>query len=97
MAEALGVEHLTGCLSRHTYNRPQVDTDKDKRWDNVEGIFSVTHPERLSGRHILLIDDVFTTGATTISCGEAILRAVPDCRLSIATLFVSKQELGISD
>lgn len=97
VAEALGVEHLTGCLSRHTYNRPQVDTDKDKRWDNVEGIFSVTHPERLSGRHILLIDDVFTTGATTISCGEAILRAVPDCRLSIATLFVSKQELGISD
>ena len=95
VAEALGVEYLAGVLSRHTYNRPQVKTSKEQRWDNVEGIFLVRHAERLAGRHLLLVDDVFTTGATMISCGEAILRAETDCRLSLATLFVSKQELGI--
>lgn len=96
VAQEMGIEHVRGCLVRHSYNRPQVETDKEQRWDNVAGIFSVRHPERLSGRHLLLIDDVFTTGATTISCGEAILRAVPDCRLSLATLFASKQEIGIN-
>ena len=97
VAEVLGVPLLRGALARQGHNPPQAQTDKELRWENVEGIFEVTRPELLENRHLLLIDDVFTTGATLISCGEAILRAVPSCRLSIATLYVSKQELGIKD
>ncbi len=68
-----------------------------ERWENVEGIFAVRRPERLAGRHILLVDDVLTTGATIGSCADAIVRAVPDCRVSIATLYASKQGLGIKE
>lgn len=67
------------------------------RWDNVEGIFAVRRPELLAGRHILLVDDVLTTGATVGSCAEAIARAVPDCTISIATLYASKRGLGVKD
>lgn len=80
---------------RRIHNDSQALTPRHERWDNVSGIFAVSHPETLRGRHILLVDDVLTTGATIASCAEAILAAVPDCRLSIATLAVSTRELGI--
>ena len=49
---------------RHRYNDSQTRQSKHDRWDNVKGIFRVRHPERLAGKHLLLVDDVFTTGAT---------------------------------
>lgn len=84
----------TGNVIRHKYNKAQARKHHSDRWDNVEGIFKVRHPERLRGKHILLVDDVFTTGATIISCAETILRDIPECRISIATLAVSKSSLN---
>lgn len=72
-------------------------TTNHERWENVEEIFAVRRPEKLAGRHILLVDDVMTTGATIGSCAEAIANAVPDCRISIAVLYASKQGLGIKE
>ena len=84
------------CSVRRVRNNPaQALHRREERWDNVEGIFAVRHPERLAGRHLLLVDDVLTTGATLLSCAEAILRAVPDCRLSVAVLAVSQREFGL--
>lgn len=74
---------------RTVHNPSQTQLDKEERWDNVRGIFSVTNPGKLEGKHILLVDDVLTTGATLISCGEAILKHCPDCRISIAVLAAS--------
>jgi predicted amidophosphoribosyltransferase len=53
----------------------------------VEKIFELRHPDALAGKHVLLIDDVITTGATSISCIEA-LTTVPDIRISIFALAV---------
>ena len=66
-----------------------------ERWGNVEGIFAVRRPERLAGHHLLLVDDVLTTGATLLSCAETILRTAPDCRLSVAVLAVPQREFGL--
>jgi predicted amidophosphoribosyltransferase len=51
----------------------------------MEGVFSVSEPKLLENKHILLIDDVITTGATLEACGSAILQ-VPGTRLSIASI-----------
>ena len=83
---------------RRVNNRSQTATQAHhERWENVEGIFAVRRPERLAGRHILLVDDVLTTGATIGSCAEAIFAAVPDCRISIAALYASKHGLGVKE
>ena len=94
IAGALHAEVDGRSVVRSTYNRSQTAAQaRDERWENVRGIFSVRRPERLAGRHVLLVDDVLTTGATLVACGETILRAVPDCRISIAALAVSAYEL----
>ena len=48
----------------------------------------------LTGRRVLLVDDVFTTGSTMLSCAGEILRSAPGCRISIAALAVSRHALG---
>ena len=54
------------------------------RADNVEGAFRLRKPEKLAGKHVLLVDDVLTTGATIAACADAIADA-PDVRISVAT------------
>lgn len=90
LSRGLGVELLCRAVRRSRYNYSQTLHSTAERWGNVEGIFSVVRPEQLNGRHLLLVDDVFTTGATIISLGNAILAATQDVRLSVATLSVSK-------
>lgn len=57
-----------------------------ERFKNVKEIFSVEHPDELENLHILLVDDVITTGSTLHSCAHAIEVAVPSARVSILTL-----------
>jgi ComF family protein len=98
MSRSMSVPVETRAVVRLINNPSQTTTAAHhERWENVEGIFAVRRPERLAGRHILLVDDVMTTGATIGSCAEAIARAVPDCRISIAVLYASKQGLGIKE
>lgn len=93
IAAALGCEVDRRSVSRRRNNSSQTRHSHEERWENVAELFRVRRPERLRGRHILLVDDVLTTRATMVSCGEAILRAVPDCRISVAVLAASKRHL----
>lgn len=96
---AEGIAAELGCpvdrrsVVRRRNNPPQVERTTGERWSNVEELFAVRRPERLRGKHILLVDDVLTTRATMVSCGEAILRAVPDCRISVAVVAAAKHRL----
>lgn len=59
-------------LSRTKNNPPQVDFNPKERSQNVAGIFKVVRPELLAGKSILLVDDVYTTGATMQECARVL-------------------------
>lgn len=92
---ARGVRKATGLpvnvklLERTVDNPTQTRLTHYERRSNVEGIFRVRKPESLDGLHILLIDDVITTGATLMSCLQAIHSANPSVRCSVLSLYVS--------
>lgn len=75
-------------LIRHIANVSQTHLHRADRWDNVQGIFDLTDTAALAGKHVLLIDDVVTTGATILSCIQT-LSAIPGIRLSVLTLSVA--------
>ena len=91
IARELGKPTDRRSVRRHRNNPPQSRSSMGERWTNVENLFTVANPRALSGKHILLVDDVLTTGATLASLASAILAAVPDARISIATLAVSRK------
>jgi ComF family protein len=72
-------------VKRISNNSTQTKKGRFQRWENVERIFQVTSKELVNKKHVLLIDDVITTGSTLEACGREILRAGA-ARLSILTL-----------
>lgn len=86
LSQRLGVEVDFRSVVRLRNNKSQTRHHRRDRWENVKELFWVRKPEQLAGKHILLVDDVLTTGATMVSCGEAILSQVPSSRLSVASI-----------
>lgn len=85
LARALGAELVTDKLWRNRRTRTQTRMGMTQKAGNVSGAFSV-HGS-LPYRHVLLVDDTFTTGATLVACSAAVLPAMlPGARLSVATL-----------
>jgi ComF family protein len=83
-------------MVNHALIRPlATDTQTRKsrydRYLNVSGKFKISMPDILENRHILLIDDVVTTGATLEACAGELL-SVPGVKVSIATLAWAKNE-----
>jgi ComF family protein len=89
MAESMGKKIVAGALERIRYTVSQTNRTRYERWENVEGIFRVTKPHLLAGRHILLVDDVVTTGSTLEACAAEILK-LQGTTVSIATLAIAK-------
>jgi ComF family protein len=85
MAEVMRLPLLTDAVVRVAATTTQTKKNRMERWDNIEGRFALNNPEQLSGKHVLLIDDVITTGATLEACGAELLK-VTGLQLSIATL-----------
>ena len=75
----------TDNLYRKIFSETQTKKTRYKRWQNVESIFDIKNPELLKSKHILLVDDVITTGATMEACVN-VLKKVPEIKISIASI-----------
>ncbi|MNT65368.1 DNA utilization protein GntX [compost metagenome] len=76
-------------LLRTKRSATQTKKRRYNRFENMQEIFSITNPAEIKGKHILLVDDVMTTGATLEACGHTLLSANIG-KLSIATIAFTK-------
>ena len=86
LAKALGATLYPNALKRKRRTKSQTSLKAEDRLKNVSGVFAVKRLP-VSVRHLLLVDDTFTTGATLATCYEAIRSVIgPSTHISIATL-----------
>jgi ComF family protein len=72
-------------LIRTVATKTQTHKSRFARFENMQHVFEVKNPQLLEGKHVLLVDDIVTTGSTLEACGVELLK-VPGLRLSIATI-----------
>lgn len=89
LAESMGVSMVSTRLLRPHKTETQTTKNRYERYENMQDVFHVTEPKSLEGQHVLLIDDVLTTGSTLEACANALL-CVPGIKISIATIAFTK-------
>lgn len=85
IAEIMEKPVFSDHVIRKVFTGTQTRKNRFQRWKNVEGIFEIRNPEDFVEKHILLIDDVVTTGSTLEACAHPILN-IEKTKVSIATL-----------
>jgi ComF family protein len=85
ISEVTNIPVLINNIVRKRFTETQTKKHRTERWENVESSFEINRPGEIKDKHLLLVDDVVTTGATLEACGAEILK-IEGARLSIATL-----------
>lgn len=88
ISEVTGIPVWKDIVVRTSLTETQTRKNRIERWQNIEGRFALQYPAIIRGKHLLLVDDVVTTGATLEACGRTLL-AAGNVQLSIATLAVA--------
>lgn len=83
--EITGIPIIKGAVTRKTFGKSQTKMNRWQRNDNVKDAFHAKDNGKLKGKHILIIDDIVTTGATIISCVNEIKRC-GDIKVSVLSL-----------
>ena len=87
LSESMDISTETDNLIRIRYTKTQTKLSKAERQKNLKGAFTVKSPQDLRGKHVLLVDDVLTTGATIEECCKE-LRKVTNLKISVVTLAI---------
>lgn len=85
LSQACGIPYETDSLKRVCENTTQTTKSIWERWENSRELFAFHSSETFKGKHLLLTDDVLTSGSTLCSCGEAIQQAT-DVKISFYAL-----------
>jgi len=85
IARQLNITVETGNLVRPAATETQTHKSRFERFNNMQEVFVIKSPESLEGKHILLVDDVVTTGSTLEACGNQLLK-IEGVKLSVATI-----------
>ncbi|MBK9109346.1 MAG: ComF family protein [Saprospiraceae bacterium] len=72
-------------LLRSKETKSQIDKNRMERIDNMQSVFEVRQAEKIENKHLLLIDDILTTGATLEACALQLLKTAP-CKISMLTI-----------
>ena len=88
LSKSLGIPYLTKLIKRTRYTESQTGMNIDERAKNVSNVFKIRNSKKIIEKNILLVDDVITTGATTLECGKSLVNAgaksVYACSVGIA-------------
>ncbi|MFN3839287.1 MAG: ComF family protein [Cyclobacteriaceae bacterium] len=75
LAESMKIPVEPEVIKRVTNTETQTRRNRLRRWENVRDVFVVPDCRSIEGKHVLLVDDVITTGATIEACGQVLLSA----------------------
>lgn len=73
LSKSLKIPFTGDVLERTTKTETQTRKSKLKRWQNVNEVFKLKHHDQISNKHVLLVDDVITTGATIEACAQVLI------------------------
>jgi ComF family protein len=85
IAERMKLPVLSNVMKRISATTTQTRKSRIDRWKNMEGKFQLVNMDLLKNKHVLLVDDIITTGATLDACASELLLA-QNIRISIAAL-----------
>ena len=88
ISDVLSIPVFNNHLKRTKNTMSQTVKTRAERIENVSGAFSISKKEEMSNKHLLLVDDVMTTGATLESCVQILLQ-IPQVKISIATIAIA--------
>lgn len=88
ISKIMGVPVLENVVIRNVYTETQTKKNRANRWQNIESAFRLKQPDHVRNKHVLLVDDVVTTGATLDACGSVLLQA-DQVKLSLATVAIA--------
>ena len=80
------IPYTENILLRQIYTESQTKKNALQRRENVSQAFKIANPEKYTGKHFVIIDDVITTGATIEACAETILNNIPNAKVSVLAL-----------
>jgi ComF family protein len=90
LSEASGVTVKKNTIRRTSQTASQTKHGRYERWENVKSLFFVPYPEEIKGKHILVVDDVITTGSTMEACVNA-LHEAGEVKVSLVALAAAQK------
>lgn len=90
ISEVLNVPVRNDVLYRVRFTESQTRKDRVSRWENTQGGFEVRLKGKPEVQHIVIIDDVITTGSTLETCVQLLQKALPDTQISVASLAIAR-------
>ena len=85
ISQQLKTPVVRDAIFRMKKTETQTHKSRIQRWKNMESTFEIRDPQKIAGKHVLLVDDVVTTGASLEACARVML-GIPGLRVSIACL-----------